>query len=166
MTEGERTYTDKYGYEHTVFDPTPCAPQWTHDGVTYKGCAYATGATYPWCATLVDSWNVYVKGNRGFCKMRSDGGYCDLFNECTTDGRGGSGHLKKCIFPWTYNGMTYDGCANPNNANNLWCATKVYANSQLVEEEWGYCKMENDGGFCKRQGLRECKSHDGFQNRK
>ena len=97
MTEGERTYTDQRGYAHTTLDPTRCAPQWTHDGVTYEGCAFATGATLPWCATAVDSWNVYVKGNKGFCKMTSHGGYCDLVNECTTDGQGGSGYLKKCI---------------------------------------------------------------------
>ena len=155
MTEGKRTSTDQYGNVRTTYHPRPCAAQWTYDGVTYRGCAYATGAHKPWCATQVTPNGQYVSGKGDSCKMRWDGGYCDLdVNECTTDGNEGQ-QLRKCLFPWTYKGVTYDGCANPDSSPKLWCPTKLDGNGNFMENFWGYCKMRNENGFCDRHGAGE-----------
>ena len=154
MTEGERSYTDQNGYTKTTTVPAECVTQWTHDSVTYKGCAYSTGATIPWCATIVDHNGVYVAGNKGFCKLKEDGGHCELHPECTTDGLGGQ-QISKCIFPWTLNGVTYDGCANHNNEHKYWCAKKVDSEGNLDGGNWDFCKMKYEGGFCDEHGPRK-----------
>ena len=153
MTEGERTFTNQRGHLKKTTDPAECVKQWALDGITYTGCAYATGATLPWCATKVDHNGEYVKGNKGYCKMTTDGGFCNLHPECTTDGAGGS--LKaKCLLPWTYNGITYDGCANPNGERKPWGPIKENYN-ESNRATWGYCKMNYDGGLCNFHGPRK-----------
>ena len=67
-------------------------------------------------------------------------------SECiTTEGE----NAGKCIFPFTYNGKTCPGptCCNLDNASKgAWCSTKVDANGNHIDGNYGYCKGTVCGG--------------------
>jgi len=49
---------------------------------------------------------------------------------------------KECIFPFTYFGVTYNGCVEDSSNPGLrWCSTKVDSdgNHVLRQNEFGYC---------------------------
>ena len=49
---------------------------------------------------------------------------------------------KPCIFPFTYLGVTHSECTvanNGRNGGNLWCATEVDENGNVVDYKWGTC---------------------------
>merc|ERR1719219_550576 len=49
---------------------------------------------------------------------------------------------KKCIFPFTWKGVTYNGCpVDPQESTERWCSTKVDSAGNHVtgEKEFGYC---------------------------
>ena len=49
---------------------------------------------------------------------------------------GPSGPGKKCIFPFSYNGVTYNSCT----PNSKWCATKVDDDGELASfYHYGFC---------------------------
>ena len=50
---------------------------------------------------------------------------------------------KNCVFPFVYNGNTYNGCTIDESFNGLaWCATSVDRNRKIYHayEAWGDCK--------------------------
>jgi len=61
---------------------------------------------------------------------------------------------KTCVFPFTYDGNTYDSCTNADETNpaRIWCATKVHMEEagarvdgagpkmgDMVKGKWGFC---------------------------
>ena len=57
--------------------------------------------------------------------------------------KSGPNPRKRCIFPFHFNGKTYNGCAKhpKDNNNELWCSTKVDRNGNHVvgQNQYGYC---------------------------
>ena len=53
---------------------------------------------------------------------------------------GGPNPGKPCIFPFTFKGVTYNGCA-PEVKSETWCSTKVDKNGKHVtgQSEYGVC---------------------------
>ena len=50
--------------------------------------------------------------------------FADKSVDCVT--AAGPGLGMKCIFPFTFLGVTHDACTSKNSASgNLWCSTKV-----------------------------------------
>ena len=56
-----------------------------------------------------------------------------IIEVCTTDGG------QRCIFPFIYDGKTYDNCTEPGGYRNRpWCAyTVTYQNKY---DDWDYCR--------------------------
>jgi len=53
---------------------------------------------------------------------------------------------KRCIFPFTHDGVTYNGCpVDPYVPTERWCSTKVDSEGKHVsgENEFGYCDAKN-----------------------
>jgi len=46
---------------------------------------------------------------------------------------------KKCVFPFKYKGVTYNGCSTANNGGKLWCSTENKAD--LNYNKWGNCDV-------------------------
>ena len=47
---------------------------------------------------------------------------------------------KKCIFPFTQMGVTYNACTMDwDSYGKAWCSTKVFPNGSHVHNEYGYC---------------------------
>ena len=49
---------------------------------------------------------------------------------------------KECVFPFTYNNFTYNGCpSDPLDDTIRWCSTKTDQNGVHTEgsDNWGYC---------------------------
>ena len=72
---------------------------------------------------------------------------------------GGPSKNKKCIFPFTFDGITYTshkGCAH--NKGGHWCSTKVDINGNHIGNRgnWGFC-----GSACIKGTL--CKSCNGIE---
>ena len=54
-------------------------------------------------------------------------------SECTADG-------KKCIFPFKWDKITYNGCTKAGSENGkAWCAHKVDSRGIVIAGEWGDC---------------------------
>ena len=48
---------------------------------------------------------------------------------------------KKCVFPFVYNGHTYNSCTCDDSDSGLaWCATAVNRNRNVQHGSWGDCK--------------------------
>ncbi len=50
--------------------------------------------------------------------------------------------VKPCIFPFTYEGVTYNNCTVANDPDNMpWCSTKVDEDGNHVKagRYWGHC---------------------------
>ena len=72
---------------------------------------------------------------------------------------GGPSKNKKCVFPFTFDGVTYTshkGCAH--NKEGHWCSTKVDINGNHIGNRgnWGFC-----GSTCIKGTL--CKSCNGIE---
>ena len=52
---------------------------------------------------------------------------------------------KKCIIPFKYNGVSYEGCTVTGNGNTLWCATSVDSNGNTLM--YGNCRESVCGGY-------------------
>jgi len=46
-----------------------------------------------------------------------------------------------CIFPFTYQGLTYNDCTTDGD-KIPWCATATDKNGHLILDQWGYCSNE------------------------
>ena len=54
-------------------------------------------------------------------------------------------YIKPCIFPFTYDGVTYNNCTIVNDPDNHpWCSTKVDEAGNHVKSGryWGYCAQD------------------------
>ena len=71
--------TDGIQYEDNLQSTriAQCILPFRHDGVTYNGCT-SLGQSKPWCATKVNASGNLMVGNYGFCKMRTQGGFCPV----------------------------------------------------------------------------------------
>ena len=65
--------------------------------------------------------------------------FLHLENEraCTAQGGNLDG---PCIFPWKWGGNSYNECANPDNSEMAWCATRLHKNGNVAR--WGYCNKD------------------------
>ena len=49
---------------------------------------------------------------------------------------------KECVFPFTFNNFTYNGCpTDPTDETKTkrWCSTKVDETGNHITDNWGYC---------------------------
>ena len=65
---------------------------------------------------------------------------------------------KPCVFPWKFNSKnspTYEGCANPDDDDGLWCPTATNDDGVYIAGSgtWGFCRMDNEGGGCQYSGM-------------
>ena len=60
--------------------------------------------------------------------------YCYSGN-CITNG--GPSPYVPCIFPFTFDGITYNQCAL--DTDGYWCSTKVDSSGEHIEGHWGSC---------------------------
>ena len=95
-----------------------CVPM-VYGGVYYEKC---TSEEYSWCATSVDSNQYY--STWAYCGYGDDGG-------------------DTCVYPFDYNGETYNDCADQDSASP-WCATSVYELT-LGYYSWKYCDASDLG---------------------
>ena len=51
-----------------------------------------------------------------------------------------------CVFPFVYKGETHDSCIERDD--NLWCATKVNDQLDVIEGFWGKCDVDEGKTFC------------------
>ena len=62
-----------------------------------------------------------------------------FLDECVTD----SGNMvgRKCIFPFKYKGVFYDGCITESNHAKPWCTVVTDSNGvgAYIPRKWGYC---------------------------
>merc|ERR1719209_804929 len=112
--------------------PNPCSTHtgdkcvfpFTYQGVEYYRCTYADSPT-PWCATQVDSAGVVVTNKWGDCETGSLSS-CQTETidvpTCTTES--GPYANAACVFPFRYNGVTYNACT-PGELFNVDCNTCV-----------------------------------------
>ena len=52
--------------------------------------------------------------------------------------------FQPCVFPFKYNGQTYDECTTAESENGKpWCALKVDRRGEVVPNQWGDCELYN-----------------------
>ena len=72
------------------------------------------------------------------CGFSSNGG-----GKCLTVGGGKAG--AKCVFPFTLDGITYQGCTRTKHPDDrLWCSTKTDSKGVHMsgQGEWGLCNSD------------------------
>ena len=57
----------------------------------------------------------------------------------TADSRGNGFYDKECNFPFVYEGVTYNDCADVFNTGILVCATQTSSDNSVVGGQWGNC---------------------------
>ncbi|CAB4059020.1 MMP9 [Lepeophtheirus salmonis] len=97
--------------------------------VTYEKCTNIDFGTIFWCATSVDSSNGV--NSFGTCSSTCPREKTLASNVCATL-RG-----SKCVFPFMYNGVTYNSCTTVDFGSTKWCATSVDAS--LNQLTYGIC---------------------------
>ncbi|XP_064097954.1 uncharacterized protein LOC135209201 [Macrobrachium nipponense] len=101
-------------------DKQKCVNSYRYNGGQYFGCIQ-TGSNRPFCATAVDQNKDLV--SHGPCSEEWDR---SKFTVTTEKG-------KKCIFPFTYKGVTSKGCITTAEFKKPFCATKVDKSGRSVE---------------------------------
>ena len=64
--------------------------------------------------------------------------------ECRTSNSRGNDRNKPCLFPWRFEGKTYDGCITGHGGR--WCSTKLRDGTIDHDDEvdqWGYCDSKD-----------------------
>jgi hypothetical protein len=61
----------------------------------------------------------------------------ECFGTGTQQTEGGNANGASCVFPFTYQGKTYDSCINDNNGCEMWCGTTA---NYDTDKKWGNCK--------------------------
>ena len=56
---------------------------------------------------------------------------------CETNG--GDDANQQCVFPFSYEGVTYEHCTSVGNNGTQWCSTEVDENGEYVSGKWGSC---------------------------
>merc|ERR1711974_111275 len=72
---------------------------------------------------------------------------------CQTNGGANSG--VNCVFPFTFRGVTYDGCTTVAD-DQLWCSTLTDSDGVHIggQGNWGYCSPDCPS-FCDEEGYFE-----------
>lgn len=129
----------------------PCVFPFTYKGVDYLECTYQDSPT-PWCATMVDFSGKVITNRWGDCD--TTGPSCSSASSqpanpsCITTGGPSSG--RPCVFPFTYNGVTYRECAPPvASVTQPWCSTQTHPNSTHISGagKYGTCPSSCPGGL-------------------
>merc|ERR1712154_680300 len=124
-----------------------CVFPFKYKDVEYYECTYAE-SPLPWCATQTDSSGSVVTGKWGDCQISTSSSTTSTTSTtsstaCTTTGGPASG--QDCVFPFTYNGVTHNSCADwvygGQTSGTTWCSTKVDSSGVHVNNEGNY-------GFC------------------
>ena len=65
---------------------------------------------------------------------------------------------ERCIFPFTYKGLTHNSCTKADSENGAyWCATEVQSNGEVVNGKWEDCDLYSyEWVDCKRIIHSEC----------
>ncbi|XP_072095692.1 matrix metalloproteinase-9-like [Mobula birostris] len=105
-----------------------CRFPFTFDGKTYKACTTEGRSDgYLWCATTPD----YDRDQKyGFCPQ----GLLYTF--------GGNSYSAPCVFPFVFNGESYDQCTSDGRSDGLkWCST---TSNYEVDRKYGFCPNPAD----------------------
>ncbi|XP_066945387.1 uncharacterized protein [Macrobrachium rosenbergii] len=110
------------GYLPPVYtkDKQTCVNSYKYNGGQYFGCIQ-TGSARPFCATAVDQNKDLV--SHGSCSEEWER---SKYTVTTEKG-------KKCIFPFTYKGVTSKGCVSTAEFRKPFCATQVDEHGRSVE---------------------------------
>jgi len=95
-----------------------------------------------------------------------------LTSECLT--QSGPKVGVPCVIPFTYQGVTYNGCTNDHH-NTFWCSTNTTSNGVAISGHWGNCNSDcntecNGGDSCCRadnkceEGEGDCDSNNDCQS--
>ncbi|XP_063315235.1 matrix metalloproteinase-9-like [Pelobates fuscus] len=101
----------------------PCVFPYIFDGESYSSCTKEGRSDgYRWCSTTAN----YDKDKKyGFCPNRD------------TAVIGGNSQGDPCVFPFTFQGKTYNSCTSEGRGDGrLWCAT---TSSYDTDSKWGFC---------------------------
>merc|ERR1712107_903304 len=130
----------------------------------YKGTVYSSCTTVDrvssWCSTKTDIHGEHIEGNEGSCPSTC-AGYsgcpgCTSTSTTTTTSSSSSSCLtvsgpdtgSQCIFPFTFNSVTYVSCADwvygGEFQGEKWCSTKVDSSGVHVngEGKYGICSSD------------------------
>merc|ERR1712048_1266675 len=102
-------------------------------GTKYTECT-SSESSEPWCSTQTDPQGMHVEGKWGVC------GQACFEEGCKTAGSEGVGAGKKCRFPFTFEGKTYNECTTAGNDDTLWCATMTDSSGLMLNGQWGNCE--------------------------
>merc|ERR1711972_409313 len=72
---------------------------------------------------------------------RCGGGSDTGSDTCKTIGTSGVGAGQPCVFPFTFNGMTFQECTQAGHSE-LWCATQTDSGGNYVAGMWGQCSCQ------------------------
>ena len=137
--------------EESVKNCTACVFPFTYQGITYTECTYVGGYSKPWCGTKTDENGIYQSGNWGFCNTDKCPSKIPEIQDCASvdfciTTKGSTKECSKCIFPFTYEGITYTGCTLYGGYSQPWCATSTDEKGMYQSGNWGFCDM--DKGYC------------------
>lgn len=138
----------------SVVSETKCVFPFIHDDVAYYGCVIdPIDETKRWCSTKTEENGLHINGNWGYCppsckkaeeNLDKDDEDYDGEEEadvCLTS-LDSKDPEKECVFPFTYNNFTYNGCpTDPEDETKRWCSTKTNKKGVHVtgSNSWGYC---------------------------
>ena len=74
-------------------------------------------------------------------------GYFSFLEVCRTIG--GNRPNQHCVFPFIYDGKSYDECTTIDNNGIPWCSTDVSCARDFVEGKWGNCGIDCSGDLGK-----------------
>merc|ERR1712227_1129150 len=120
-----------------------CVFPFMYNNVMYSQCTDVQLGS-PWCSTEVDADGNFVLSKWGECSSSCPGASSSS-GGCTTSSGPAAG--QPCVFPFTFNGVTYTSCADwiypsdPQPAGTTWCSTMVDADGVHVNNQGNY-------GFC------------------
>ena len=66
-----------------------------------------------------------------------------LFRSCNKTNLEGPQKYKDCVYPFIYNGLSYDYCApREDDKGKTFCATKTDPDHQLIKDQFGFCDSD------------------------
>ncbi|CAB4058561.1 MMP9 [Lepeophtheirus salmonis] len=109
-----------------------CIFPFKHLGKVYTGCIIKD-SSLPWCATSVDSELNYIKYD--YCPAS-----CEESPIATKPGACKTVDGVYCVFPFVYQGTSYNSCTNADYGSTFWCATAVGTGN--VVTSYGTCSTD------------------------